>query len=164
MFINDCCYAGSTFSYLKEAGISQEQVSVIAAVEEDDKTNPGVARRVLASWRQKKAHEAPVQRFIKIGPYEIPSSFKAKLGDSIVGWKYKVVNWLTVLFPNVPAFVYLGEVGFGNIEEYEEAMPEVRWGAEFDHFFYPRGEITVPKLGGEIPTIVIEPSEMFKEA
>lgn len=117
MFINDCCHAYSIVTSFGEVGVSPEKVSLISAAE--GKIGPGLAGKVLGSWRQKKVHET----------------------------FWVCTERVTIRFNGPPIEGEEDVISFGEmVEEHEVlppeeqmrgALPEKRWGVELDHLFFP---------------------------
>lgn len=134
MFLNTCCYARSVVGYLEKQGVSNKDISLIAACREDQETDITMMGRITRSWRHKSEHVS-TSRAVTI--FDI----KAGKEEGRVGrCRIMFSEFLNRMFPRLFTTIYGGKMGESKftLEDSIRVDSEVRWGASFDHYFFSK--------------------------
>lgn len=123
LLINECCYAAAVIEAVEAASAEPARLAILAASPADQSSYPGMADRVLESWRSGKVHEP----FMETTPLFPEFSWRARLR---IWWFHRKAGLKARLFPR----------RFPLKPPPPSAVPvcEVRWGSPLDHLFFKK--------------------------
>ncbi|HTK04924.1 MAG TPA: hypothetical protein VL500_05030 [Candidatus Eisenbacteria bacterium] len=123
VFVNECCYAAAVIAAVEEAGADPSRLSIIAASPANQTSYPGMADRLLESWRAGRVH-AP---FMETTPLFPKTSWLVWLR---MWWFRRKQGLKARLFPK--------RYPLPPPPPTRTPVCEVRWGAPLDHLFFKK--------------------------
>lgn len=123
LFLNECCFAGAITAPLEAVGADPKLLSIIAASPAEQTSYPGMADRVLESWKKHRIHEPFMEKAPLFPKLSLYRRLRVWWYRRLASLKARISPKRFPLLPLPPAQI---------------PACEVRWGRPLDEIFFPK--------------------------